>query len=176
MARPRTKSDLLQASEENFATLLILIDSLPEEALDTQLPFADEKDPAAHWKRDKTLKDVLIHLYEWHQLLLNWVTANQKGVTQQFLKEGYNWRSYGSMNVEFVEKHQETSFNEALALVKDSHTKVMVLANEFSDEQLFLKKQYKWVGGSTLGGYFVSSTASHYDWAIKKVKRYKKTL
>ena len=35
-------------------------------------------------------------------------------------------------------------------------------------EELFSKKVYKWVGGSTLGSYFVSSTSSHYDWAIKK--------
>lgn len=32
----------------------------------------------------------------------------------------------------------------------------------------FQKKVYKWVGGSTLGSYFVSATSSHYDWAIKK--------
>ncbi len=32
----------------------------------------------------------------------------------------------------------------------------------------FSKKVYKWVGGSTLGSYFVSATSSHYDWAIKK--------
>ena len=28
----------------------------------------------------------------------------------------------------------------------------------------------RWVGGSTLGSYFVSCTSSHYDWAIKKLK------
>ena len=33
---------------------------------------------------------------------------------------------------------------------------------------------YKWVGGSTLGSYFVSATASHYDWAIKKLKAHQK--
>jgi hypothetical protein len=46
----------------------------------------------------------------------------------------------------------------------------MKLADTFSNEELFSKGTYKWVGGSTLGSYFVSNTASHYDWAMKKIK------
>ena len=38
----------------------------------------------------------------------------------------------------------------------------------------FQKKVYKWVGGSTLGSYFVSATSSHYNWAIKKIKAHQK--
>jgi hypothetical protein len=44
----------------------------------------------AHWKRDKNLRDVLVHLYEWHQLLLNWFNSNQNGDTKTFLPEPYN--------------------------------------------------------------------------------------
>ncbi|MFC2579722.1 MAG: ClbS/DfsB family four-helix bundle protein, partial [Bacteroidota bacterium] len=29
---------------------------------------------------------------------------------------------------------------------------------------------FDWTGTSTLGAYCVSATASHYDWAIKKIK------
>lgn len=32
-----------------------------------------------HWSRDKNLRDVLVHLYEWHQLLLSWIKANLNG-------------------------------------------------------------------------------------------------
>ena len=46
----------------------------------------------------------------------------------------------------------------------------MALAETFTNEQLFAKGTYTWVGGSTLGSYFVSCTSSHYDWAIKKLK------
>jgi hypothetical protein len=34
----------------------------------------------------------------------------------------------------------------------------------------------KRAGGSTLGAYCVSVTASHYDWAMKKIKAHIKTL
>ncbi len=74
------------------------------------------------------------------------------------------------MNVEFWKKHQNTSLEEAKEMVEESHNKVLSLAETFSNEELFSKGVYKWVGGSTLGSYFVSVTASHYDWAMKKLK------
>ena len=55
-----------------------------------------------------------------------------------------------------------------------SHEEMMKLAENFSNEELFSKGVYKWVGGSTLGSYFVSNTSSHYNWALKKLKAHRK--
>lgn len=44
----------------------------------------------------------------------------------------------------------------------------------FSNDELFTKGVYKWTGGTSLGSYFVSSTLSHYDWALKKLKVHQK--
>lgn len=105
---------------------------------------------------------------------LNWVDSNEKGEEKPFLPEPYNWRTYGEMNVGFWEKHQSTSLEEADSMVKESHNEVMKLAEKFSDKELFEKNVFPWVGGSTLGSYFVSATSSHYDWAIKKLKAHRK--
>ena len=59
-------------------------------------------------------------------------------------------------------------------MLAKSHKEVISLAETFSNEELFSKGVYKWVGGSTLGSYFVSNTASHYEWAMKKLKAHKK--
>jgi len=40
------------------------------------------------------------------------------------------------------------------------------LIEVFSNDELFTKGIYKWIGGTSLGSYFVSSTSSHYDWAL----------
>ena len=80
MARPQTKEDLLIAANENYEKLNGLIEKMSDKELTTSFDFSkDEKKKEAHWKRDKNLRDVLIHLYEWHQLILNWVESNQKG-------------------------------------------------------------------------------------------------
>ena len=175
MVRPQTKENLMIAAKENFEKLNTLISKMSDKELTTPFDFSkDEKKKEAHWKRDKNLRDVLIHLYEWHQLILNWVESNQKGEEKPFLPEPYNWRTYGDMNVEFWKKHQNISLEDATRNLEKSHKDVLELAEKFTNEELFSRKIYKWVGGSTLGSYFVSTTSSHYDWAIKKLKVHQK--
>lgn len=176
MARPTTKSDLIQAGNEMYKKLIELLNSISESDLNGTFKFDVKKEKEAHWKRDKNIRDVLVHLYEWHMLLLTWVDTNQKGIEKQFLQDGYNWKTYGEMNLAFWEKHQNTSYSNSLKLLNDSHSQVMKLAETFSNDELFSKGSFKWVGGSTLGSYFVSVTSSHYDWAMKKIRKYKKTL
>lgn len=175
MSRPTTKAGLMNAATDNYRKLNTLIAGLTEKELATDFDFAaDEKRKEAHWRRDRNLRDVLIHLYEWHRLLLDWVRSNQDGDEQPFIPQPYNWRTYGEMNVEFWEKHQNTSLEEAKEMVEKSHNEVLCLAETFSNEELFTKGVYKWVGGSTLGSYFISNTSSHYDWAMKKLKAHMK--
>ncbi|SFG38912.1 Protein of unknown function [Ligilactobacillus ruminis DSM 20403 = NBRC 102161] len=85
------------------------------------------------------------------------------------MPEGYNWRTYGAMNVAFWEKNRDVSEEEALRRLEESHHQVMQALEIFSDEELFTKSFYPWVGGC-----FISNTASHYAWAIKKMKAHKK--
>lgn len=173
MGRPASKSDLLSAAADNYEQLKAIISSLSEKELLILFAF-DEKKKEAHWKRDKNLRDVLIHLYEWHQLLLDWVSSNQKGENKPFIPEPYNWRTYGEMNVCFWEKHQNTTLEEAKEMLEKSHQKVMNLAESFTNEELFSKGVFQWTGSNALGSYFVSATASHYDWAIKKLKAHRR--
>ncbi|MDE6661849.1 MAG: ClbS/DfsB family four-helix bundle protein [Lachnospiraceae bacterium] len=175
MSRPTTKAGLLYAASTNYQKMNDLISTLTSEELSTPFDFsADEKKKEAHWKRDKNLRDILIHLYEWHQLLLNWLPANMNGDNKPFIPEPYNWKTYGAMNVEFWKKHQDTTLEQAKDMLEKSHNEVMKLAESFSDEELFTKGVYKWVGGSVLGSYFISNTSSHYDWAMKKLKAHRK--
>ncbi len=171
MARPTTKNDLVTAANKNFNMLLEAIEVLTEKELKTEFNFInDEKKKEAHWKRDKNLRDVLIHLYEWHQLLINWLDSNMKGKEKPFLPEPYNWKSYGEMNIEFWKKHQDTHLEDSKTMLRDSHKKVMEIITSFTNEELFSKNVFSWTGTTTLGSYCVSATASHYDWAIKKLR------
>lgn len=171
MGRPTTKKDLIEAANSNFEKLWQLIGSMTEQTQNTAFDFSDDiKKKEAHWQRDKNLRDVLIHLYEWHQLLLNWIKLNMAGNKENFLPRPYNWKTYGEMNIEFWEKHQNTSLEEATDKVKESHKAVLDSIQAFSNEALFSKQFFNWTGTTTLGSYCVSATSSHYEWAIKKVK------
>ena len=167
MPRPKTKKELKQASEENFNQLFSLIDSLSKEEQEKEFSFDD---------RDKNIRDVLTHLYEWHLLLLKWVNSNISGIEASFLPSDYNWKTYPEMNIKIWEKHQTTDYKEAVSLLNQTHTKCLELIDSFTDEELFTKKYFPWTGSTSLGSYCVSSTSSHYDWAIKKIKKHKKSV
>ena len=176
MGRAASKTDLSASAKEQFRKLQDLTDSMSADEQNAVFTFeVSEKDKEAHWKRDRNLRDIFIHLYEWHQLVLNWVEANMNGEMKPFLPHPYNWKTYGVMNEEFREKHQSTSYDLSREMLQQSHDEVMSLIEDFSDEQLFEKKYFPWTGASALGSYFVSAAPSHYDWAMKKIRRHIKS-
>jgi len=166
MPRPTTKPDLLTAAGAQFAKLWNMIDAMPEDMRQANFAFED---------RDKNVRDVLVHLYEWHQLLLRWVPVNLAGDAQPFLPPPYTWKTYGAMNVGFWELHQATPYAQSRDMLTQSHAGVMALIEGFTHEELFAKQHYSWTGTTNLGSYCVSVTSSHYDWAMKKLKNHIKT-
>ena len=161
MPRPTTKADLIQAANDQFAKLWTLIDEMSDEEKSADIVPNE---------RDKNVRDVLVHLYEWHCLLLNWIQTNTNGKPAPFLPAPYNCKTYPQMNVAFWEKHQNTSYTDAEAMLKKTHKEVMAIIETFSNEALFSKGAFDWTGTTTLGSYCVSATSSHYDWAMKDIK------
>lgn len=177
MARPKNKAELLIAAKEGYDKLQKMIEGMNQEEMATPFDFSqDLKKNEAHWHRDKNLRDVLMHLYEWHRLTLNWVWDNQAGKRTPFLPEGYNWKSYGAMNVLFWQNCQQVPLVEAKQKLDDSHSQMLALIDALDDEELFTKAKYDWAGTSSIGQYMISATSSHYDWAMNKLKAHKKNV
>ena len=177
MPRPTTKEDLLTLSAENFAKLTELADSMTEEELAAPFDFSEDKSrKEAHWQRDKNLRDVYIHLYEWHRLLINFVGSNMDRKNITFLPAPYNWKNYGDMNRAFWQSHQQTETDKAREMLEGSHKQVMELAEKLTSEELFTRGYFDWTGNNALASYFISNMSSHYDWAIKKLRAHRKKV
>ena len=181
MPKPRDKESLLAAAKENYAKLTQMIEGMSEKELNTPFDFSgDAGKKEAHWSRAKKVRDVLRHLYAWHQLMIKFVENNKNNPDAKsaiaFLPSEYSWKTYGAMNVMFLNRHQSTSLEDAKKMLAESHEKVLALAEKFTNEELFTKKHFAWTGTTDLGSYFVSSTSSHYDWAIKKIKAHCKRI
>ena len=121
--------------------------------------------------QDKNTRDLLMHLHDWHEMLLDWYRSNMDGVEKSFLPDGYSWKTTPELNANFWKQYQDVSLAEAKRLVAKSHAEVMEIVNKHSDEDLFTKGKYKWTGTTSLGAYLISATSSHYDWAIKQLKK-----
>lgn len=73
MPRPTTKSELLAAASASFKKLTTLWDGFTPEQAHAPFPAALlTGGTEAHWQRDKCLRDVVIHLHEWHNLVTVW--------------------------------------------------------------------------------------------------------
>ena len=164
MGRPSTKDDLLLAADEQYKKLLSMIDGMPNELQEMEFEFED---------RDRNLRDVLAHLYEWHMMVHTWYTVGTiKGLMPQVPGVGYTWRTIPDLNREIWKKYQNVPLDDIKGKFNNSHAMVVKLIEAHSNEELFSKDVYKWTKSSTLGAYFVSSTSSHYEWAMKKIKKH----
>lgn len=129
------KDTLLQNSDKNFNSLLEIIESVPSRKrgifIETQ-------------EGDKSFRDVLMHLYEWHAMLERWYREGMNGDISFIPAPGYKWRTIGLLNMRIWEKYQDVTLNQAIKKLKLSHERVMELIKSHTNEQIMTKKHYKW--------------------------------
>ncbi|MDR2866095.1 MAG: ClbS/DfsB family four-helix bundle protein [Methanomassiliicoccaceae archaeon] len=178
MPRPTTKQDLLKAADEEFSRLWALMGSMTDEEQNTPFMFGDDpKRNEPHWKRDKNLRDVIVHLYEWHQMIMGWHNEGViKGGIPAVPGEGYTWQTLPDLNQKIWEKYQSTPLKDAKEMLKGSHSEIITIATSHTEDELFRKGHYKWTKSTNLATYFISGTSSHYDWAIGKIKLHIKMI
>jgi len=168
MPRPKNKDELLELSNSNFNKMLELINTFDkEEIINGKIPFED---------RDKNIRDILAHLHHWHLMMLEWYTVGMSGEKPDIPAKGYTFKTVPQLNKVIWEKYQTTSYDDVVKMIKKSFLQVQAVINEKSNDELFEKKRYKWTGTTSLGSYLISATSSHYDWAMKKLRKYKKAL
>jgi len=165
MARPKNKADLLNLSKKNFELLLEFIESLSKEEQNTDFPKGT---------MNRNIRDVLMHLHHWHLMMFDWYAVGMKGEKPDMPAIGYTWKTTPELNRWIWEKYQDTLLEDAKKDFKSSYHKVRSLIEKHSNEELFEKKRYKWTGTTSLGAYLVSATSSHYDWALKLIKKAKR--
>ena len=162
MPRPKSKSDLLELSKNNFLKLLQLIDDLPENKKKKTFPKG---------YLNRNIKDVLAHLHHWHLMFLEWYKVGMAGQKPDMPAKGFTWNTLPDLNKKIWENYKNIDLQEALRLFDDSFTEVQKIILKHSNEELFEKKRYKWTGTTSLGAYLISATSSHYDWAFKLIKK-----
>lgn len=119
MPRPQTKNDLLIAANEQYNKLWAIIDGMTPDEQNAAFVSPSQKRTKRHTGGATRICATCWYLYERHQLLLNWVSANQNGgEVVSFLPAPFNWKNYGEMNVGFWEKHQGTSLDDAKAMLR----------------------------------------------------------
>ena len=162
MARPKSKSDLLELSNKNFQKLFDFIEEKSKEEQLKEFPKGT---------MNRNIRDVLAHLHDWHLMMLEWHKVGMSGEKPEMPAKGYTWKTTPELNKWIWEKHQNIELKKAKSLLKKSFKNVQKIIEKHSNEELFEKKRYKWTGSTSVGAYLISATSSHYDWAFKLIKK-----
>ncbi|SMO79197.1 ClbS/DfsB family four-helix bundle protein [Gracilimonas mengyeensis] len=162
MARPKSKEELKLQSTENYFKLIEFVEQLEQE--DQQAEF-----PEGYLNRN--ISDVLCHLHQWHLMMLEWYRTGMKGEKPDMPAKGYTWKTLPDLNREIWEQYRDTPLDEAKSMLHSSFADLQYIIDKHTDEELFEKKRYPWTGSTSLGAYLISATSSHYDWALKLIKK-----
>ena len=120
------------------------------------------------------IRDVLGHLHHWHLLMLNWYKVGMSGEKPQMPAPGYTWKTVPDLNRVIQSRYANEDLWAIREVFSRSHYQVQSIINAHSNEELFEKKYYPWTGSTSLGAYLISATSSHYDWALKLIKKARK--
>jgi hypothetical protein len=111
-------------------------------------------------------------------MMLRWYAEGMAGAKPAIPAEGHTWQTIPALNAAIWQDAQSVGLVDARSELGQTHAKVMALIEAHSDEELFTKnkKRYAWTGSTSLGAYLISATSSHYDWAMKKLRKAKRAL
>jgi hypothetical protein len=165
MPRPKNKKELLELSNQNFKKLNDFVEQFSEAEKEADFPKGT---------LNRNFRDVLAHLHHWHLLMLDWYKVGMSGEKPIMPADGYTWKTLPDYNKKVWEKYQNTSLEDARKLLNESFLEVQKIIQKHTNDELFEKKRYKWTGTTSLGAYLISNTSSHYDWALKLMKKAKK--
>ena len=162
MARPKTKQELLKLSKENYTKLLDFVQNLSAEDLEKEFPEG---------YLNRNVRDVLAHLHEWHLMMIGWYEVGMRGKKPDIPAKGYTWKTTPDLNRKIWKQYRETERREVMYMLNTSFQDIQSLIEAHTDEELFEKKRYHWTGSTSLGAYLISASSSHYDWALKLIKK-----
>lgn len=163
MPRQTTKTELVSLAEDNFLNLQNLIKSVT-------VSEANESGVSGEW----SVKDVLAHLHEWHNMVSEWEEVGRSGAMPEIPGKGYSWKQTPELNADIYHKYKDYKYSDVLKLLNKSHQKMMKIINEYDEDGLFKRSIFPWTGKNAVGAYFISATSSHYDWASKLIKKWLK--
>lgn len=167
MPRPKTKIELMELSQNNYDKLMDFIHKFSKEEQHQDFPEGT---------MNRNIRDVLGHLYHWHLMLLEWHKVGMTGEKPEMPAKGYTWKTTSALNHWIWEQYNETPLTTIKEMLANSHQTVWETMNQYTNDELFEKKRYKWTGSTSMAAYFISATSSHYDWAFKLIKKAKKKV
>ncbi|MEM9844696.1 MAG: ClbS/DfsB family four-helix bundle protein [Pseudomonadota bacterium] len=158
MPAATSKSDLLAATEAEFAKLANLIDRVPDD-------LAYIKDA-----EDTSIKDVIAHRAHWIDLFFGWYTDGRAGKDVHFPARGYKWNDLKRYNAALRAQQSGLSWQEANVLLTEQYTRLSRFIQASSDAELYAAPMKGAKNNWTAGRWAEAAGASHFRSASKYIR------
>lgn len=165
MASPKDKKELLKAIVDNYKKLITELSNIP-------IAFTTENELEGHAKNTvMSVNNLLAYLIGWGQLVLKWNDLKSKGLAVDFPETGYKWNELGLLAQKFYNDYQTDDFKTLLKRLDETTCLILILVESKTNAELYEMAWYKqW----TLGKMIQLNTASPFNNALKRIRKWKK--
>ncbi len=165
MTVPTNKTELAEAIRGNYLKLRSDLDGVPE-AL-TREPTLE-----GHAKGTvMSVHDLVADLVGWGELVLKWHAGRNAGRQVDFPETGYKWNELGRLAGKFYADHADLTYPGLLDRFAATKDRILAVIDGTDDHDLYGKP---WYETYTLGRMIQLNTASPFDNARKRLRRWKK--
>ncbi|MDX9808183.1 MAG: ClbS/DfsB family four-helix bundle protein [Acholeplasma sp.] len=150
-----TVTSILEDARKKHDALMVLVEQ------NASVPFL-------YMDRDENIRDVLYHLYGWHQILTDLMTKNPKPPIE--LRPGYTWKNLTELNYKIKKEAESYTLHEVKHLFNQSHNHWMSKIAQLFDHTLNAVGLYPFTAPSNLGEFIHECMGGHYEWAIQTIE------
>lgn len=165
MAIPTSKAELVNAIRANYFKLRTDLDGVPE-------ALSREPTLEGHAKGTfMSVRDLVAYLVGWGELVLKWHAGRSAGQQVDFPETGYKWNELGRLAQKFYADYADLSYPALLDRFAATKDRILAVIEETGNDELYGKP---WYETHTLGRMIQFNTASPFDNARKRLRRWKK--
>lgn len=166
MAVPTSKSELIQAITTNYSKLRKELATISSEA-------ATVKDMEGHASGTlMSVNNLLSYLIGWGALVLKWNRKKDNNEPVDFPETGYKWNQLGQLAQKFYVDYEAEDFSSLLLKLDKNVAEILSLIESKSNKALY---EVSWYEKWTLGRMIQFNTASPYNNALGRIRKWKKS-
>lgn len=162
MKKQLDKAELLERIQVEHEELEQTLATFDKQAM-TQLGVVGE------W----SVKDVLAHLMDWEQRLLEWYQAGRRGEMPELPAPGMTWANLAELNEQIYQKHRRHSLAAVMEGYHRSYQQVLEAVKAMPESDLAAGR-FAWTKKRTLADYVAACTCDHYKWANDAIRKWAK--
>jgi hypothetical protein len=109
-----------------------------------------------------SVKDLLAHIVDWEQRMLQWINETLAGIVPQRPAPGMTWDDLDRLNEQTFLANKDRDLDEIMAASDESYSRSLDLIQNLTDEDLFDGSRFAWREGDPLWHMVAANTWWHY--------------